>query len=524
MSRGDVSYSIRSEVAQVLAAAEEMKRAQAKVTNEFGETTAEAAKLDRMARQISSSVETLEQRHERMRQEAQKAFDTNRIGLNEYEARIKQIDEQFEDLKDTAEDTGSSFESLFGTASVAKLSAFLGGVVSIREALQAFEAVGDRSAERAIEASGAAGQLAQLAGGDPNRLRGLLGAGADIFRGGGFQSIEDAYRLTFELESAGALGESGFFGGLQAVDDAAQVARSAALVRQAFGAGEAGSFSDVVDKAFAAAAPATGVNVSDILIGVARAGKSGAELGLSDEEVFSSVSRLAQITGSGAEAGTQANALFRSLTRQGFADAGRQQPLAATIRGISDQGLSPAALIEFFGRQEAAAAFQVLRDVGQLDQRTQEVSRAQLDDIAQQTIGIALDQPEIAIGRRATAARASRELSERGLGERSAAIDIRRDLFVSDAIERGDSPFAAETVDFFRGVIGAVTPDFLEISAQGARDAILGGGETMDDLARNLEEFNRHQEQVEENGRQQLEELKKINSKTGQGGILVGPE
>lgn len=372
-------------MAQVLADREKLaqqlgkEKALAKDLNkEWAANEAEIKKLGRAAQQIMRDTETATEKFNRKLQETKNALQGNtreqellkrattaltveylkQLDGNKkltaaqqhqvdvkrkYQASLKQELEMMPKLTSETHrlmgeytQTGKALDNLtkkqakfVSPESLAGLKGFVGKVAAVMAPLAGFanaiEAGNDRLRQyggQAVTAAKAGGGLAQLAGGDPAKLKGLLDASKISYLEGGFENLSDAHRLTFELESGGIMNDRKFLSRLQSagVADASQVAKSTSLVAAAFGRKEAGNTEQLTSKGLAAAGPATGANLGDILEGVASAAASAKPLGISDEEVFALVSRIAEVTGSGKEAGTRAEALFRSMAAQGFAD------------------------------------------------------------------------------------------------------------------------------------------------------------------------------------------------------------
>lgn len=137
-------------------------------------------------------------------------------------------------------------------------------------------------------------------------------------------------------------------------------------------------------------------------------GPGAKAFGFTDEETFAGVSRIAQLTGSGSEAGNRFRALTTGLTRQGLADDLKGQGLDAVIKNIVDRGFTKEELTTFLGSTEAEAAFSVLRDREALRKRIGKIEKAQRDNLANQTIVNAIQDRVLAAGvlrRRAAAGR-----------------------------------------------------------------------------------------------------------------------
>lgn len=546
----DLVFATRG-VAEVLAEQERLRQAGAqqrsevqKLNAEYQTSDKELRKLQRIAGQYYRENETAQESYTRKLTEAKAALQGN---VNEVEllrrvetklkleyartadahrVKTKEIVKDIGNYATKLADAGRVQQGLFGEASIARLSAFAGRLGAILAPLTGFARAieqGDQLlrqyGSQAITAAKAAGGLAQLAGGDPAKLAALQAASKQSYREGGFTSLDEAYRLTFELESGGILRDRAFLSRLQAasVDDAAQVAKNTALVAAAFGRPESGYTAELVSKGLAAAGPATGANLGDILQGVAFASGSAKQLRLSDEEVFALVSRIAEVTGSGVEAGTRVNAIFRSFIKKGFADdPSKKQTLAQMLEDLRSRGLEPSGLIEFLGRQEAAQAFDVGQDVEAFQKRLQEIHAAQRDKLAEKVVESAFTLPDVAARRQVQAAKAEAQLALEEQALRRQRIDaeserltaeLQKELgkvptYIVDSVQHGGSLFGIPLPG-----VRSFIPDFLEDRGIYDPSAQTGPNE-MDRMAQQLDDQKRIQQQ-------QLDELRSLNKKDG---------
>ena len=137
------------------------------------------------------------------------------------------------------------------------------------------------------------------------------------------------------MESAGRLSDRKFFSRLSAVDDSATLAKSAGLIATGFeGGDDVGSSKDIISKVIAGALPATGVSPSQVAEGVAVSAANAKAFDFEDEELIGAVSRVAQVTGSGEQAGTRVRRLLAALARKGLADDLKGQGLDAVISNV----------------------------------------------------------------------------------------------------------------------------------------------------------------------------------------------
>lgn len=332
------------------------------------------------------------------RQFANLALNVKKFGLSEEDAA--KAAERLQRRLDRVHDSG---KRSFGSEAIMSLTQYAAGFFSIGAAaaalLSTLTKIRDvqREAAAAQEANvPARAKLVQLAGGDAAKRKQLNAAADAIFREGFVDSRDAAQALTFELESAGRLGDRAFFSRLALIDDAPALAKSAGLIAAGFQGGDSvGSSQDIVSKAIAGALPATGVSPVDIAEGSATAAASAKSFGLTDEELIAGVSRIAQTTGSGSEAGTRMRRLLSALARQGVADKMSGQGLQAIIGSVSGQNMSTEELTKYLGSVEAVQAYDILRDSAGFGQRLSEIQAAQSGNLAGQTIENALQDESI---------------------------------------------------------------------------------------------------------------------------------
>jgi hypothetical protein len=226
------------------------------------------------------------------------------------------------------------------------LTAVLGGVTA------AFRAVGQAQQEAAGKVQAAApglASLAQLAGGDINKYKALIGQARGIHRAGAAPGLNEAAGLLFTLKSAGVTpADMRFFqqaASSQAFGDVASLVKSSAALRSSLGPA-AGTHQQLISAALGAAEFAT-TDVGSIMTGASRAGGSAAALGINEAQLLATTSVLQRGTGSAETAGTQLHALFRDVgKREGFAGLGvvgivqRLQADQRLQKQLTDEGLA----------------------------------------------------------------------------------------------------------------------------------------------------------------------------------------
>lgn len=304
----------------------------------------------------------------------------------------------------------------------------------------------------ATDAAGAAlqgrvsgmGPLGQLAATPADRKR-LTEQAEEIFTGGatasgGQAGLVEAGNLAFSLESAGLLGERQTFieaGASRLFDPAAlpELAKAFSALEKAMGRDEVGSVRDVLSKGLIASA----VNPEDVpslIVASAGAGASAKQMGVGDEQLLAGVATAAGVTGSAAQAGTQAEAFFKSLavadsrgeefTKLGLTlDNFKNKSIGEMIDLIESAGLNEGELIKFFGRMEGFKFFSALQQNRQsFESLVKDTDAANRVDVFGQRVAQNLEDPDILIDQRARQAAARQELERIDLGRVKRTADI----------------------------------------------------------------------------------------------------
>ena len=329
---------------------------------------------------------------------------------------------------------GKARKNAFGARAQAELKSFVTGFASISAAIAGVtKLLGEADAARRRFAEGVRqgayprAKLLQLAGSEREAER-LMRAADVTFGEGRVRSREEAARLTFQLASAGALGERRFFSRLSLIEDAATLAGSAGKIRSAMGARETGTLQALTSKGFAAAGPVPDVTPADILRASAGGAAVGKKLGLSDEELIAAVSVMSQKAPSAEEAGTLVRRMLVSFLKKGV--TGRS--LGEMIGKVKGMGLSDQELMKWFGRERGWRGYEFLRAAGpDLAARVAAVRGGAETDAAGRRIRLAERDPRIHSVVVGQMARAAEELEEKEIG-------ITRNLArASRAVERG---------------------------------------------------------------------------------------
>ena len=258
-----------------------------------------------------------------------------------------------------------------------------------------------------------------------------------------------AGKITFALESAGALEERQLFSDLYSsgtVHDPASMARSAKTIISGMGSQEAGTFTDVVSKAFAAS-KFTPARAEQLLEGTARGATGASKLGISDEELLAGNAIVSSMTGSADLAGTQNASLMKSLRKLrsgatgGSEDTGPQESISDALgkKGAkltfdfagkslmemlkqirataTERGLTDADLMKLFGRQEALKAYEgILANDEEYGKALKSIRGAAAARTAEQVTTLWKSDPGLAAAHLARIGKAGAEVAKEEMG------------------------------------------------------------------------------------------------------------
>ncbi len=336
-----------------------------------------------------------------------------------------------------------AYDKAFGRAAISSLSSFASGVVGIGAAVttvislfQEMHAEAQRVAEAYKESVVGVGSLAQLAE-TPQEMKRLVAAANKTFAEGGGNTLDDAAKLVFALESAGALDERELFSQLKAknlVEEPDVLARAAATLNTSIGEEETGGFRPLVSKAFGASkfAPAT---AEALLEAAARSGGSAKALGISDEELLAATAVESKATGSAEIGGTAVASLLRSLDKKGtFVGKGLMESLEE-IEGMNLQGEE---LQKYFGRQEAVRAYRdLLANKDLVAEAMSEVQTAEAQDRVSQKLALSEGVPSLDAAQEAKKAEARRTVASEEIGTFHNLADALVDQRAAETLQDG---------------------------------------------------------------------------------------
>lgn len=297
------------------------------------------------------------------------------------------VDNLTRQLKTTGRQSGKTGRSVVDGAKVAggatdewkgKVLAVAAGYLSIRggvnlvtAALRDMEAERKRGAEAIKRSEMGMASLAQLAGGDPEKLKHMISEAKASAKQGGMGLTEGA-KLQFTLESLGVAKHRELFAQLYGVvGEPAALAEGAKTLQTAMGKGETGSIRQVLNKLLKASAVSK-TTVEAFAPAATIGAKGMAAIGVSDEEYLAALAKVSEGLKSVDEAGTQLQAFAEVVIKKGVGGKG----LVGRAMEIEKMDLSPEKLLKFFGRKEAWKGFQsIIAQQGEIGDVTAALQR-----------------------------------------------------------------------------------------------------------------------------------------------------
>jgi len=226
------------------------------------------------------------------------------------------------------------------------------------KAIQFMNAERNQAAGRLRTSEFSLGQLSQLAGGDPKKMREMVDASKATSKEAGID-LNQAAALQFNLESFGIADKRKLFSNLSGtVADPSATAESAVTLQTSFGKGETGGIREIINKGLAASSVSK-TTLDQMMTSLASAAPILKMIGASDEESFASLAVLSKARKSSDVASTEIDAVGSVIAKKGFGGSGLLagiDKLAAAIAGMGD-----AEKIKFFGRKEGFKGFQTIQ-------------------------------------------------------------------------------------------------------------------------------------------------------------------
>lgn len=249
---------------------------------------------------------------------------------------------------------GGMVDNLKGVA--LGLAGAAGPLALMKKGLDDIKEAVDKARQATADSRVSIGSLRQLAESD-QEFQGLKGKAEALFASGSVRSLDEGAGAVFALKSAGLLDEQSFslfnrLGAKGIIGDIPGVARSVTQFSTAFGAKEAGTAQQILQKAFAAAkfSPAS---VEQLLATQPRVGAIAAAQGLTDEETFALTSVLSSSVGAEQAATLSTQFLAASGKLKGFDNL----DITERVEKLKALHLSQPDLQKKLGSVEAATGF-----------------------------------------------------------------------------------------------------------------------------------------------------------------------
>lgn len=437
MSNGQLDTVFTADETELLKAQAKLIREQEKFIEKLKKTQREGKKagkdttkeMERYAATVKRITATpLEKQKEEMKK-LQAALKAGAISQEHYNRRVRQL--------------GDAQRSAFGgavgniaamTSSFLGLSVIIGGVSrAISEVGTQLDNLGDKQRQ---DAPGLA-ELSQLAE-TPEELAYMISEAKKTFASGATDSLGDAGKLQFALESAGLGKWREDVAQLQAsgtVGDATSLINAAAAMETALGSAETGGFRAIMSKAFGASkiAPA---RMEGILAASAKTGAQAKALGISDEELLASVGAVSKVTGDEKMAGTQIQSLFKQIEKYGIEGGYLEhgKTLSQHLDAIDKWVNEGENIRDILGdRQEGINAFRTLigkEGRGLFNQSMSNIAEAERTDAFGRKVKLAESIPELTAAQAVKSSEAKAELA----GSRSATYESLADAVTADRV------------------------------------------------------------------------------------------
>lgn len=297
----------------------QIERLEQKITQAAGRSQkakqAEIRLIREAQRAYSDSLSPVEQYNRKMAS-LKGLLDRNKISQNEYTAAAKRSQQALME-------TGKAGQSAFGTRALSQIKGFATGFLGLgvaigiaKTALSDLAAEREALAEKQRAAQRGIGSLAQVATSRAH-MEDLVTKAERLYAGGGAQSLDEAGRIIFALQSAGQVQYANLFKEMRAtglVESPDVMAGAAQALMSTIGKGETGNVRAILSKAFGASAYSP-VSAEALLQAAARGGGGAAAMGVSDEELLAATAMTATATRSAEMGATQVTSLLKSLQK-----------------------------------------------------------------------------------------------------------------------------------------------------------------------------------------------------------------
>jgi len=348
--------------------------------------------------------------------------DFRRASVSAHNDYRRELDETHRKLKGTqgagtsaAKETGGSFAGMLATIGISAGAA----TALVHKVLSGMREEAKQAAGEITASYKSLGKLGQI--GDAKETAERRRMANQYFASGAVGSRQEAAQTILELANSGAIEDRKTFADLQKVgliDDPSGIATKGRQLQQTLGAKEAGTFPQLIARAFVAAEP---VNTTpDVLLGAAaRSGESAGTLGISAPDLLAATATMIRAKGNEQGGERLASLLAKLTTMEDVQGTG----LFDRLQSIRDKKMSPAELKKFFGDDTAVEAFGILsKGAADTQARSSQVAAAG-PQLLDQKIRNQLAVPEIAIAVAAAQQKAGDVLEARDRGLRTIQTD-----------------------------------------------------------------------------------------------------
>lgn len=423
----------------------------------FKGTAAEAKKLETAAGRVVKANEAPLERYNRRVKETAELVAKGKLGHEQAAVAVQRFGVQL----DKAE---RRQRSAFGVQALSRITTFVGGLAGIHRSIavvvdgfRQIDAEGQAAADSLLQRLGGIGELQQLAGGDPNKLRTQFAFANRLIREGVVPANQQqlAEQITFSAFSDALSKQERDFlvrigrEGIIRPEGLAQFSGSVGQVKR--GTGFQGSLTELSNKVLSAAAGTPKVSAQEFATAATKFSTEARTLGIPIDEQLAALQVAGQKTGIDV-ASTQLKALFTAIDVEGL----NQGTLGGTLAEIERRVEAGENLRGIIGSSiRAVGGFRLLsQDPALLSQFQQSIGSA--PDVVGQDLLRTADRRVGATVLRKRAESALADATDTFGSEREALFDAlraeRRRVFIEQgggAITTGAGKLLGGTIDFF---------------------------------------------------------------------------
>ncbi|HRU04329.1 MAG TPA: hypothetical protein P5137_00980 [Candidatus Brocadiia bacterium] len=337
--------------------------------------------------------------------------------------------------KTSSDDAVKSIEA-WGRKAATLVSSYVSisaAISAAKNALAAYNAEQAKAAESARADAMPLGKLAQLAGGEPERMKKLVERARSMTRFG--MSVPQGADLIFALESMGLGGgqhDAAFGQQYGVLESPARFAEGVATLQAAMGVKETGGVGNVMNKLFAASAVSK-TTLEEFAPAATVAAKTAAGAKTTDEELLAALAHMSKSTRSADVAATEIAAFAKSTIKRGMSEPG----LLARAKAIQAKGYSEKQLVnKVFGRMEAYKGYKgLLEQSADIEATIADLGRVDRETGTDKDLAARIAASRIAADPRLYAEQQARQAALRekeALASRNAVARLRRETAESD--------------------------------------------------------------------------------------------